>query len=65
MPPTNEPTYKAWSTVRSDLAFGAVAVAASIFDLPERFCTISGFQNPDRLGNDLHGHNLLHCYRQQ
>lgn len=65
MPPANETTDKAGSAVRSDLAFGAVAVAASIFDLPERICTISGFQNPDRLGNDLHGHNLLHCYRQQ
>lgn len=65
MPSTNETADKAGSAVRSDLAFGSVAVAASIFDLPERFCTISGFQNPDRLGNDLHGRNLLHCYRQQ
>lgn len=65
MPPANEAADKAGSAVRSDLAFGAVAVAASIFDLPERFCTISGFQNPDRLGNDLHGHNLLLCFRQQ
>lgn len=64
MPSANETADKAGSADRSDLAFGAVAVAASIFDLPERFCTISGFQNPDRLGNDLHGHNLLHCFRQ-
>lgn len=65
MPSTNETADKTGSAVRSDLAFGSVAVAASIFDLPECFCTISGCQNPDRLGNDFHGHNLLHCSRQQ
>ena len=65
MPPANETADETGSAVRSNLAFGAVTVAASIFDLLECFCTISGFQNPDRLGNDLHGHNLLHCYRQQ
>ena len=43
MSPANETADEAGSAVGSDLAFGAVAVAASIFDLPECFCTISGF----------------------
>lgn len=65
MPPANETADKAGSAVRSDLAFGSVAVSSGTFDLPERFCTVSRFQNPDLLGNDLHGHNLLHCFHQR